>query len=338
MPETLRLGVVGLGSIGKVHARNIAYKIKNVELTALCDINTEVVRSLAKELNVDKVYYDYTGIVSDPSIDALVIAVPTYLKKDIVIRAANAGKHLFIEKPLALNLEDAKSMIDTINKARVKALVGYQRRYDRAFIKAREIIQAGKLGNVLLIRSWTRDPPWNPQGWAADPNLSGGRPLDSSSHDFDVIRYLTNAEVTRVYAEGSVLVYDIFKKTGDFDHMVITLRLNNGAIGIVEYSGYAKYGYDVGVEVLGTEGRLMIGMGINSPITYVINTSYGDDHPMSYVERFSEAYLNELISFINMIRFDEKPLITLEDAYKAIEIALAVWDSLRKGMPIDLVH
>ncbi|MGC9106687.1 MAG: Gfo/Idh/MocA family oxidoreductase [Infirmifilum sp.] len=336
MAEPLKIGVLGLGNIGKIHARNIKYKIKNAELVLLCDEKKDVVDPIATELNIKKIYYNCKDAIWDKDADAFVIALPTHLKKDIILEASKAGKHLFIEKPIALDLDQARIIIDAINRSGIKALVGYQRRYDRAFIKARELITGGKLGRIQYIRSWTRDPPWQPSGWAADPKTSGGRPIDSSSHDIDIIRYLTNLEIVEVYAEGSNIIYDIFKRTGDYDHIIVSLRLSNDAIGIIEYIGYTVYGYDVGVEVIGTAGRLSISMGTNSPISYSIGKSYEYDNPMNYGERFSDAYLNELINFINMIKYGEKPLITLEDAYKALQISLAIWKSLRERRPVEI--
>jgi Predicted dehydrogenases and related proteins len=201
---------------------------------------------------------------------------------------------------------------------------------------AREAISQGKIGAVLIITSWTRDQPPMPQGWAADPKLSGGRLVDSLTHDFDAIRYLTGLEVSTVYAEGSTLMYDKFKELGDYDHILVLLRMANDALGLVEYSGYTPYGYDTGVEIHGSKGKIIIGMGLRSSLIVIQGANYVYDTPTNWVERYEDAYLNELLDFVDSILNDREPRCTIYDGRKALEVALAAWKSIGEKRPVNL--
>jgi len=336
--ETINLGVIGVGGIGRVHAYNVAFKVKNAQLMAIADVNRDAALNFVKEYKLNNVviYDDYRKLLENGNIDGVVIATPTFTKKDILIAAADAGKHIFVEKPLALNLNDADEMVRHVEKQRVKVLVGYQRRYDRAYALAREAVSQGKIGAVLIIKSWTRDPPPMPQGWAADPKLSGGRLVDSLTHDFDAIRYLTGLEVSTVYAEGSTLMYDKFKELGDYDHILVLLRMANDALGLVEYSGYTPYGYDTGVEIHGSKGKIIIGMGLRSSLIVIQGVNYVYDTPTNWVERYEDAYLNELLDFVDSILNDREPRCTIYDGRKALEVALAAWKSIEEKRPVNL--
>ncbi|WP_291493376.1 Gfo/Idh/MocA family oxidoreductase [Desulfurella sp.] len=338
MNSVLNLGIIGVGGIGKVHARNVATKIPNAKLVAIADINIDVARKVAQEIGLKdiKIYSNYQELIQNSNIDGVIIATPTFTKKDIVIAAADAGKHVFVEKPLALNLRDVDEMIKHVERQRIKVVVGYQRRYDRAFIKAKEAVSQGKVGNILTIKSWTRDPPPMPQGWAADPRLSGGRLIDSLTHDFDIIRYLTGTEVVSVYAEGSVMVYEEYKKLGDYDHLFVILKMSNGILGLAEYSGYTPYGYDTGVEIHGSKGKVIISMGTNSSYMAISDNAYIYDIPTHWTERYEDAYVSELMDFVDSVINDREPKCTIYDGRAALEIALAAWESIRKGVPVKI--
>lgn len=332
----LGVGVVGVGSIGSLHAENLGEKIPPADLVAISDVNVELANQIARRLGVKNVYSDYQKILEDKNVEALVLAVPTFLKHKMIIQAARAGKHVFVEKPLALSLEEADDVIEETRNGNVKLQVGYQRRFDHAYVRVERSIGAGEIGRLLLVRSWTRDPPADPQGWSIDPKLSGGIWLDTCSHDFDTICFLTKSRVVSVYAKGANLVYDQLKPHGGFDNVLVTLELDNGALAQIDSCGYTTYGYDAGVEVLGTGGAAFVRMGRNSPADIVSKTSIAQDLPQTYQERFSQAYHDELVDFVNCVLENREPRVAGKHGRDAVQIGLAASQSIEARGPVQL--
>ncbi|MGI0081364.1 MAG: Gfo/Idh/MocA family oxidoreductase [Nitrososphaerales archaeon] len=332
----LGVGLVGVGSIGSVHAENLGEKLPRASLLAISDVNMELANQIAGKLGVNKVYSDYQELLENKSVEALVLAIPTFLKHKMIIQAARAGKHVFVEKPLALSLEEADAIIEVCRKADVKLQVGYQRRFDHAYAKVERSIASGEIGQILIVRSWTRDPPANPQGWSIDPKLSGGIWLDTCSHDFDTVCFLTKAKVVSVYAKGANLVYDQLEPYGGFDNVLVTLELSNGALAQIDSCGYSVYGYDAGAEVLGTLGAAFVGMGRNSSADIVNKTSITRDLPRTYQERFAQAYHDELEDFVNCVLENREPRVTGKHGRDAVQIGLAASQSIEVKGPAYL--
>jgi myo-inositol 2-dehydrogenase/D-chiro-inositol 1-dehydrogenase len=330
--KKLGLGVVGVGAIGVLHAENIAQRIPNAELVAVSDVNVEAANNVAARWGVKHVYSDYRQMLEDRNVEGLVISVPPFLKREMIIEAARRGKHIFVEKPMALSLHEAD---DIINATRgLKLQVGYQRRFDNAFVRLEKSIAQGDVGRMLLVRSWTRDPPGNPQGWSTDPKLSGGIWLDTCSHDFDAIRFLTKASVTRVYAVGANLVYEQLRPNGDFDNVLVTLELDNGALAQVDSCGYTVYGYDAGIEILGTKGAVIAKMGVNSTAEILKKGQSTQDLPQTFQEKFGQAYRDEVADFVSCVLEDREPKVTGKDGKEAIRIGLAASQSAKEKAPV----
>lgn len=327
---------MGAGSIGALHASNLATEIDNAHLEALVDSDKPRLKQAAENLGVAKAYSDFDSVLSDAKVEAVVLAVPSFLKIDMIPKAAAAGKHIFVEKPMALDLRQVDEIAAAVRKAGVKIQVGYQRRFDPAHMKVEKDIKSGVLGTIELVSSRTRDPPGNPQGWATDPKLSGGIWLDTLTHDFDSIRFVTGNEVTKVYAEAATLAYDQLKPHGDYDNVIVAMRLNNGAIAYVDSCAYTPYGYDIRVEVVGTKSAAVIEMGNNSAYNLLGEGSRRTDPPRSFQERFAKAYRDEMEDFASCIIGDSKPRVGIEEGSAAIKIGLAAWDSVKQGRPVSL--
>jgi myo-inositol 2-dehydrogenase / D-chiro-inositol 1-dehydrogenase len=332
--KKIRFGIVGVGAIGRVHAANLAENIPHATLAGVADAYLDAAKQVGESLGVEKIHSDYRKLLEDEEIDAIAVATPPFVKREIIVAAAEAGKHVFVEKPMALSLKDADEIISRSKKAEIKLQVGYQRRFDAAFVRAEQSIVSGEIGRVLLAKSFTRDPPGNPQGWSLDPKLSGGIMLDTCSHDFDILRFLTKSEVSSVYASGVNIIYPQLK--GEPDNVVVTLKLSNGAIAYVDSCQYTVYGYDVAAEVLGMKGAIQIGIGQNSAVKVVKKDSEFTDYPQTFQERFGQAYRDELVDFTRCILEDREPKVTGMDGRAAVEIGLAGSQSLARNETVSL--
>jgi len=332
------VGVVGLGRIGKLHAEILKLKVNNAELVAVSDVVESIARDVGERLSV-KWYTEYDKMLKDSKVDAVVICTPTFLHKDMIIRAAEEGKHVFVEKPLTVTTREAKEVISVIKKYNIKLQVGYNRRFDYAYQKAKKDVVEGKIGKPIAFISIARDPG-APPGWAANPKLSGGIFLDMLSHDFDMARWIMSAEITEVYAIGGNYIFEEVRKKGDLDVVSIIFKFSNNAQGFIHGTRKFPYGYELRTEIYGDEGVVYIGSNIDN--MYARGTKDGlTYHGAPWFERrFYEAYINELNEFIKSILEDKEPPVTAIDGLRVIEIAEACWKSVREGkrVRVELSH
>ncbi|MCD6368640.1 MAG: inositol 2-dehydrogenase [Thermoproteales archaeon] len=328
------VGVVGLGRIGKIHAEIFAYKVENARLVAVMDIVENLAKNVAEKFKA-KWYNDYQKLLSDPEIDAVAIVTPTFLHKEMIVQAAEAGKHIFVEKPLTVTVDEAQTALQAVRKAGVKMQVGYMRRFDYAYKNAKKKIEKGEIGKPLVFVGIARDPG-APPGWAAEPSKSGGIFLDMLSHDFDMARWLMSAEVKEVYVQGGAYLYDEIKRKGDLDVVTINFRFDNGAIGLIHGSRKSVFGYDLRTEVMGTEGTLYIGTLQDHMFAHGRGDGLVYGGVQWFWKRFYDAYVEEDQSFINAVKKDEEPLVAGIDGLRAVEIAEACWKSYREKKPVEI--
>jgi myo-inositol 2-dehydrogenase / D-chiro-inositol 1-dehydrogenase len=329
------VGVIGVGAIGKVHAQNLARRVPNASLVAIADSNKAAADAVAGQTGTSNVYQDYNALLEDRAVEAVVVATPTFLKLEVVRAAAQAGKHIFCEKPMALTLKECDQFIEAADRAGIKFQVGYQRRFDPSYVRVKQAIDAGEIGTMLLLRSNTRDPPQKVAGWA-DPKVSGGIFLDTSSHDYDVIRWLSGSEATSVVADGMTTAYPELKQLGDKDTTMTIIRLSNGALAHVDACRVSVYGYDIRAEVVGTEGALFMDIGKNSD-THILKKAWeSNEYSYWYQQRFDEAYRAELEGFAAAILGDSRPRVTARDGKAAVEIGLAARLSLEQQRSVTL--
>lgn len=333
--KTVQIGVIGVGSIGKVHAQNLARRVPNATLAAIADANRAAADSVASQTGVKQVYTDYKEMLRNKDIEAVVVATPTFLKLEVVKAAAEAGKHIFCEKPMALTLKECDEFIHTSEKAGIKFQVGYQRRFDPSYMRLKQSLDAGQVGKMLLLRSNTRDPPQKVAGWA-DPKVSGGIFLDTSSHDYDVIRWLSGSEAQSVMADGMTTAYPELKQLGDVDTTMTIIRLANGALAHVDACRVSVYGYDVRAEVVGTEGAAFMDIGRGSDAHLLKKDWESNEFSYWYQQRFDEAYRGELEGFAAAVLSDSKPKVTARDGRGAVEIGLAARLSMEQRKAVSL--
>jgi len=333
--------------MGHVHAENLANNILETELYAVADVNTSAAQEVSNKLGVTRIFGDYRELLEVKEIDAVAIVVPTFWKHQIILDALESGKHIFCEKPLALSLEQADKIVAEVENSGLKFQVGYMRRFDNSHLRAKTAIDGGAVGKIMYVISRSRELligrpaptlPVHIKGWFADPKLGGSSLLDITSHDFDVVRWLGDCEIVRVYTEAAALAYD-YEDAGpmeNFDNAIITLKLSNGAIGYVDMCIYNVYGYDVSAEVLGTKGAVTVSSGERTSARVLRNESIENEFPNSSEMRFGQAYRDELIEFARSVINGRTTRVSARDGRAALAIALAARQSAKESRPIDV--
>ena len=329
----LKVAIIGAGTMGKVHTD--CYKsIMNIEVAAVCDIQEEKAKALA-DIHDAKAYVDFDAMLQKEMIDVVDICLPTYLHKEFALKSIGRNKHVFCEKPIALNIEDAKEMIEEAKTKNVKFSVGHVVRFFPAYSNAVQTVKSGRIGTPKLIRT-TRTgayPSWNWQNWYSNYSLSGGPLLDLVIHDFDWIRY-NFGDVERVYAKSLT-----GRNLKQLDHCLVTLRLKNGAIAHVEGSWAYPPGSIFGTtfEIIGTKGQIESDSRASTPIKKHIKRDNSVDIILeSPVFSSEEPYTAELQEFIDSIIENKEPEVSGEDAIKAIEISIAAIESAKTGEVVIL--
>ena len=330
----IRVGVIGTGRIGTLHIEHLAQDIPEADLVALCSLDRPSMDSLANQFNVGQTTDDYTELLANPQIDAVLITSATNTHVEISQAAAKAGKHIFCEKPIALDLEQIDETLAIVEKAGVKFQVGFQRRFDRSFMRVREAVASGGIGEPHIMRITSRDPAPPPIEYI---KVSGGIFLDMTIHDFDIARYLIGDEVVEIYATGSVRVDPGIGAAGDIDTAVITLQFRDGVIATIDNSREAVYGYDQRVEVFGSKGMVTAANPLTDTVTISgIEETHAALPPYFFVERYKAAYLSELQAFLACIQEDTPPSVTGEDGRAPVVMGLAALKSLRENRPVLL--
>ncbi len=333
MAEPLPIGVLGLGRMGQVHARHLA-SLPEARLVAVASRRPTVAQEAAARYGA-RACTGYEELLADQELRAVVIASHTHEHREHVEAAAAAGLAIFCEKPLALSLEDADAALKAVAAAGVPLQTGFMRRFDPPYLQAKRQIEEGAIGRPLTFKAVSRDPQL-PTVEEAEAQLRGNLFIDLGIHDFDLARWLMGQEVRQVQAIGGALVYQRLAEEGGVDNGLVNVVFADGALGNVELSRNAAYGYDVRTEVLGSEGGLLIGGLQQTPLTMMSPTGVSHDVFPWFPERFKEAYLNEIRYFVECVRADRFPSPDGEDDRAALEIALAATESLKSGRPVEL--
>jgi myo-inositol 2-dehydrogenase/D-chiro-inositol 1-dehydrogenase len=325
--------VFGAGRIGHRHARTVARDVSGAELAAICDVDLEAARALAAETGCGRFTNDPADILEDPAIDAVIIGSSTDSHAPLIEAAAAAGKQIFCEKPIALDLETTDRAIEAAARAGVRLQIGFQRRFDKAYAKVSQMIDRGELGRIEAVRDTMRDP--NPPHEAYIPT-SGGLFRDMVIHDFDCVRWLVGCEPLEIFAMGANLVDPVFAKYGDIDTCVVTIKFESGALGAIDASRRSGFGYDVRTEIFGSRGAVMIGEGRDTPLCRLDSNGVWSDHIYWFLERFDKAYVAEIRSFVDCLRLDKPVAITGEDGRTALAMAYAAEASVRENAPVSM--
>lgn len=329
--------LIGAGRAGMIHARNFASRVPNAKMVAVADTVEDMAKAAAQELGIGYYTTDYRNALKRQDVDAVVVVTPTKYHIDVVLDAAKAGKHIFCEKPMAMNKEECEKMIQAARENGVKLQIGFMRRFDENFRRAKQLIDQGEIGDVVTVKSLTHGPS-TPREWMYDIDKSNGPLAEVNSHDIDTVRWLTGGEAKYLYAmAGNYRCEDAREKYPDFyDTVMMNMRMDNGCIVNIDGAQGVQYGYDARVDIVGTKGIIQIGdLKRGTTLAYTKDGMKGDV-VKSWMNLFSEAYLNEDISFVNCILEDREPEVTGWDGMKAVEIVKAGNESIRTGQVVNL--
>jgi myo-inositol 2-dehydrogenase/D-chiro-inositol 1-dehydrogenase len=334
MTRKINLGLIGAGRIGRVHAENLVYRMPQANLLAVADVFQEAAEKCAADYNIPLAVQDHRRILEDERIEAVIICSSTDTHAPFIIQAAQAGKHIFCEKPIDLDLGRIDQALAAVEQNKVKLQVGFNRRFDPNFKQARDLVAAGKIGTPHLVHIMSRDPAPPPIGYV---KVSGGIFLDMTIHDFDMARYLLNSEVEEIYATGGVMIDPAIGEAGDIDTAVVTLHYASGAIGTIDNSRQAVYGYDQRIEVFGSKGNVIVTNSRPHNAVYTDTEGVHSALPLYFfLERYTEAYVAEMKAFIEAIEQDKTPPVSGIDGRVPVVMGLAAWKSYRENRPVKL--
>ncbi|MBQ4074767.1 MAG: inositol 2-dehydrogenase [Clostridia bacterium] len=332
--KKLKIGIVGAGRIGKVHAQSIIYHIPEAEVVMVTDVVEAAAKALAEKYGIPAYSTDYMDIVNNPEIDAVLVCSPTPTHADISIAAMEAGKHVFCEKPVDLTIEKIKKTAEVAEKTGRKLQIGFNRRFDHNHGKVQQLAKDGVLGNVEIIKITSRDPePPSPE-YAAS---SGGLYIDMMIHDFDMAMFLAGCDVKEVYAMGTSLVDPRIGQAGDVDTAIVTLTFENGALGVIDNSRRAAYGYDQRVEVFGSLG--MAAGENDGDSTVKVSTAagvVGDKPQYFFLERYMASFIEEMKQFIAAIVNDTDVPVGIHAGLMSVVLAKAAKKSLDEHRPVKI--
>lgn len=331
----MKVAIIGAGRIGRVHIENISMGVREMEIKTVADpfLNDDTV-AFCNSFGITNVTKDVDSIFADPEIEAVLICSSTDTHADLIIKASEAGKHIFCEKPVDHDVQRVRMALDAVKKAGVKLQIGFVRRFDHNHRGVYDAVRSGKIGTPHILKISSRDPQ--------PPTIeyvrrSGGIFYDMMIHDFDMVRFLAGSEVTEVNAYGSVLVDPGIGEAGDVDTAIVTLKFENGALGVIDNSRKAVYGYDQRVEVFGSEGAAVNENDI--PNTAVLWGADGTVSGTAYKvmwDRYTGAFVAEMQAFAQAVANDTETPVTGEDGLYPVLMAAAATKSLKEGRPVKI--
>ncbi|MBA2709716.1 MAG: inositol 2-dehydrogenase [Tatlockia sp.] len=329
-----KIGIIGAGRIGKLHAENICYRLPQFELAVIADPFMD--KEWAASLNIAKISLNPEELIADESLDALILASPSSLHCAQIKAAAKASKAIFCEKPIGLSEEEIRSALEVVAANESLLQLGFNRRFDPCFATLQKRIKEGYIGHPQLISITSRDPACPPKEYA---ETSGGLFMDMTIHDFDMARFLASSEIVEVHAMGGILINPDFEAFNDIDTAVIQLRFANGALGVINNSRQAVYGYDQRIEAFGSKGMLQAENKLNHGVKEFLADHSLFSNPLHFfLERYEQAYLAELQSFYQAWSNNEQSPVSGYDGLEAHRIAKAAQQSLASNRPVSIKH
>ena len=339
MKQTVSICMIGAGRVGKNHSTAIAGYVPNAKIVALVDPAEEVLRSTGDEFGIESRFVSLEEAMDKVEFDAVVITTPTFTHRELALQAADAGKHVFLEKPMALDLEECDAIIAGINKANVILQIGFMRRFDPDFSIAAKRIAGGEIGDPMMVKSNTHGPGL-PPAWARDLTRSNGMLAEVNSHDWDTVRWLMNSELERVYTE--VANFKGAEKNVDtpnfYDNVLVNIRFQSGGLGMISGICPCDYGYDARVEIVGTKGIMQIGALKGQDIVVCTNRDQGLITPIyrTWSYRFKMGYVGELQHFVDCILAGKQPIVGGAEGRWAVAGVLAATKSMLENRPVYL--
>ncbi len=337
--EKVKLGIVGLGRLGRNHAENIHYKITNAELTAVCSAVQDEVDSVMAEMRPKYGTTDYMDLFKDKELDGIVIASNSAFHCQMVCDAAEAGvKNIYCEKPLGMTLEEIDLMKKAVETNDINIFqIGYNRRFDKSLQVMKKKIDEGFIGKPVLIKLMNRDPSWEADHIIKFSPTSGGLVFDMLTHDYDCARWLIGSDAETVYGMGDVFAYDGLAAVNDIDNCTISLGFENGVMGFMETTRNSAYGYHVEVEVFGTEGSVRMGTTPNRDrVVSMDKNGVNTECVQWFFEFWEPTFKAELQHFADCIQNNTKPVVGFIDGYKAVKWAFAAKEAVDKRKVVKI--
>ncbi len=332
----INIGIIGAGRIGKVHLESISYNVKNAQVKAVADpfMNAET-KAFIEGFGVNEIYTDYHEILNDKAIDAVLVCSSTDTHAKISIEAINAGKHVFCEKPVDHSVAEIQAVADALAAhPGCKFQVGFNRRFDHNFAAIRKAYDDGRIGDAHILKITSRDPePPNP----AYIKVSGGIFLDMTIHDFDMATFLTNSDVEEIYVNSAVLVDPAIGEQGDVDTAIITMKMSNGALAVIDNSRKAAYGYDQRAELFGSKGMVATANDtLSSAVVADANGVTGEKPLFFFLERYMQSFSEEMRQFVNAVETDSEVPVGIHAGMQSVKIGLAAKKSVAEHRPVKL--
>ncbi|KJR44824.1 Myo-inositol 2-dehydrogenase 1 [Desulfosporosinus sp. I2] len=336
--DKIKMGIVGLGRLGRQHAENIEFRIPNAELSAVCSIVKSEVDEVQSAWGIEYGYTNFDEMLTNKELDAIFISSPSGEHCRQIEAALDAGFHVFSEKPLGLTIEECILAEKAVERHPDKVfMLGFMRRYDSSYSYAKRKIQEGAIGKPFLIRCYGLDPVSAIQGAIKFAATSGGIFLDMAIHDFDLARWYLESEVRSIYAVGGCFGYKEFGKFSDADNAAALVQFKNDAMGMFYAGRTSAHGYHIETEIVGTEGALRIGtIPVKNQVTVFNQNGAVLECSSGFMERFEDAYVNELQEFVNCVVENRKPSVTVYDGTRSTKIAYAATDSFKHNKLVFL--
>lgn len=336
MDKLIKVGILGAGRIGKLHAVNIL-GMQDAEILVIADpFANQETEEWAKSIGVKNISKDPDDVFNNQDINTVFICSSTDTHIDFITKAATAGKHIFCEKPIGLDIDQIKAALEIVEKAGVKLQVGFVRRFDHNHKQVRDLVLEGKVGDPHIVKISSRDPQKPPMEYV---KVSGGIFMDMMIHDFDMARYLAGSDVEEVFTMGSVLIDPAFAKYDDVDTATVMLKFKNGALGFIDNSRESNYGYDQRTEVFGSKGCAAVTNDTSN--TAVLTTAEGvfSEKPLwFFLERYNDAFIAEVRAFFDAINNNTETPVTGIDGLRPVQIAYAAAKSLKEGLPVKIIN
>ncbi|MBD3857791.1 MAG: inositol 2-dehydrogenase [Acidobacteria bacterium] len=328
--KTVTVGVLGAGRIGRLHTENL-FRMPGVRVKSIADPYADFSDWPPESVTTGT---EPELVLDDAEIEAVLICSPTPTHAPFTEAAAEAGKHIFCEKPIDLDPDRIRRTLEVVDRAGVKLQVGFNRRFDPTFSRVRRAVTDGAVGDVQIVKITSRDPEAPPVEYVES---SGGMFLDMTIHDFDMVRYLSGNEVEEVHAMGAVLIDPAIGEAGDVDTAVTTLKMADGSLAVIENSRQAVYGYDQRVEVFGSKGSAEAGNETANRVSLSTSGGVHADNPLYFfLERYQASFVAELESFFACIRDDSDPPVGGRDGLMSVLIGLAAAQSMAENRPVKV--
>ena len=331
---TIGVGIIGAGRIGRVHADALTTRVPEAKVMAIADVSPQAAQAAAERYRIPQATNDYREVLNHPDIEAVVICSSTDTHSQFITEAAQAGKHIFCEKPVDFDLKRIDDALEAVEKVGVKLQIGFNRRFDANHARVRQAVQNGEIGKPHLLHIISRDPAPPPIEYI---RVSGGMFLDMTIHDFDMARFLIGSEVEEIYATAGVLVDPAIGREGDVDTALITLKFANGVMGMIDNSRQAVYGYDQRVEVFGSKGSARTENRYANAVTISDTTTVRRDLPLNFfMDRYTDSYVAEMQVFVEAVANNTPVPVSGIDGRIPVVMGLAARKSYQENRPVRL--